>query len=106
MEIPLPGLPLGVSKKKRPVSMREIDIPENGKLFVYSDGIIEGLNWENQMLGYETFNRLVAELPPGQSCELDVDSLIEDLRRHSQGRNFEDDVTILVVDFKKEEKNG
>lgn len=102
-EIPLPGLPLGVSKKSRPVSMKEIDFPDNGKLFIYSDGIIEGLDWENQMLGYERFNQIVSELPEDQSCEKDAAMLIESLREHTRGRSFEDDVTLLIVDLKKEE---
>ena len=102
-EIPLPGLPLGVGKKKKPMSIKEVDIPENGKLFVYSDGIIEGLNWADEMLGYDTFYRLVAELPASQKCEQDVDDLLSRLTVHAQGRSFEDDVTLLVIDFSKEE---
>ena len=102
-EHPLPGLPLGVAKKKRPMSIKEIPIPENGKLFIYSDGIIEGLNWANEMLGYDTFYKMVAELPDGQSCEKDVDDLLAQLKVHAQGRNFEDDVTLLVLDFAKGE---
>lgn len=100
-EIPLPGLPLGVSRKPRPISTQEIDFPENGKLFVYSDGIIEGLNWNDQMLGYEKFNELVASLPPDQTCEEDADMLLSYLREHTMGRNFEDDVTLLIIDLKK-----
>jgi len=103
-EIPLPGLPLGVSKKARPISMKEFDFPENGKLFVYSDGIIEGLDWENKMLGYEKFNQIVSDLPENQACEDDAKMLIESLREHTRGRNFEDDVTLLIIDLKKEEK--
>ncbi len=102
-EIPLPGLPLGVGKKKKPMSIKEIDIPENGKLFVYSDGIIEGINWANEMLGYDAFYKMVADLPDRQKCEKDVDDLLTTLRSHVQGRNFEDDVTLLVLDFSKGE---
>ncbi len=102
-EIPLPGLPLGTGKKKKPMSIREVSIPENGKLFVYSDGIIEGLNWANEMLGYDTFYKLVADLPDGQKCEKDVDDLLSRLTAHAQGRSFEDDVTLLVLDFSKGE---
>jgi len=102
-EIPLPGLPLGVGKKKRAMSIKEIDIPENGKLFVYSDGIIEGLNWANEMLGYDSFYKLVADLPDGQACEQDVDDLLSSLKIHAQGRSFEDDVTLLIIDFAKGE---
>ena len=85
------------------MSIKEIDIPENGKLFVYSDGIIEGLNWADEMLGYDAFYRLVAELPDGQKCEQDVSDLLSRLTVHAQGRSFEDDVTLLVIDFSKEE---
>ncbi|MDD3148028.1 MAG: CHASE2 domain-containing protein, partial [Candidatus Riflebacteria bacterium] len=102
-EIPLPGLPLGVGKKKKPMSIKEVSIPENGKLFVYSDGIIEGLNWANEMLGYDTFYKMVADLPVGQNCEKDVDDLLTSLTAHAQGRSFEDDVTLLVLDFSKGE---
>ncbi|EKD83047.1 MAG: hypothetical protein ACD_39C00917G0001, partial [uncultured bacterium] len=81
------------------------DIPENAKLFVYSDGIIEGVNWKNQMFGYECFYKLVAALPVQQSLEEDASSLIESLRSHSQGRMFEDDVTLVIIDLSKEGKN-
>ncbi|MBU1106593.1 MAG: CHASE2 domain-containing protein [Candidatus Riflebacteria bacterium] len=104
MEIPLPSLPLGLSKKPRPFTTTELDIPDIAKLFVYSDGIIEGVNWKNQMFGYDCFNKLVADLPAQQSLEEDASSLIESLRAHSQGRTFEDDVTLLIIDLSKEEK--
>lgn len=104
-EIPLPSLPLGLSKKPRPFTTTELDIPENAKLFVYSDGIIEGVNWKNQMFGYDSFYKVVADLPEKQSLEDDASSLIEHLRLHSQGRTFEDDVTLVIIDLSKEEKN-
>ncbi|OGK10809.1 MAG: hypothetical protein A2W80_03660 [Candidatus Riflebacteria bacterium GWC2_50_8] len=103
-EIPLPSLPLGLSKKPRPFTTTELDIPENAKLFVYSDGIIEGVNWKNQMFGYDSFYKLVADLPEKQSLEDDASSLIERLRSHSQGRTFEDDVTLVIIELSKEEK--
>ncbi|PKL44015.1 MAG: hypothetical protein CVV41_09635 [Candidatus Riflebacteria bacterium HGW-Riflebacteria-1] len=103
-EIPLPSLPLGLSKKPRPFTTTELDIPDNGKLFVYSDGIIEGVNWKNQMFGYDSFYKVVADLPEKQSLEQDASSLIEHLRLHSQGRTFEDDVTLVIIDLNKEEK--
>ena len=104
-EIPLPSLPLGLSRKPRPFTTTEVDFPKNSKLFVYSDGIIEGVNWKNQMFGYDSFYKLVADLPVQNSLEEDAASLIECLRSHSQGRTFEDDVTLVIIDLNKEEQN-
>lgn len=104
-EIPLPSLPLGLTKKPRPFTTIELDIPDNGKLFMYSDGIIEGVNWKNQMFGYDSFYKVIADLPVQQTLEEDASSLIDCLRMHSQGRMFEDDVTLVIIDLSKEEKN-
>lgn len=104
-EIPLPSLPLGLTKKPRPYATTELDIPKNAKLFAYSDGIIEGVNWKNQMFGHDSFNKLVADLPVDNQLEDDAGSLIDCLRSHSQGRTFEDDVTLVIIDLNKEEEN-
>ncbi len=102
-EHPLPSLPLGVSKKKKKFSEKTIEAPTVGKLFIYSDGFVEGLDWDNELLGYERLFGQIADLPPRFKPEEDFDELVHKLKMHTKGRHFEDDVTLLVIQFKDKE---
>ena len=102
-ELAIPGLPLGVSKKKMKLSSKEFEIPKNGKLFLYSDGIIEGLNWQNEMLGFDKFNEIIDNMSMEISGKAALEKLYLELEAHTKGRAFNDDVTILVLTFKPKE---
>ncbi|MEW6708987.1 MAG: SpoIIE family protein phosphatase [Candidatus Riflebacteria bacterium] len=97
-ELQVPGLPLGVSKKPPRIGLLEIDIPQAGQLVFYSDGVIEAVNWQNQMFGFDNFKKLLASLVVSKPGEM-IEKVVESLRQHTEERGFQDDLTILVINF-------
>ncbi len=102
-EYPIAGLPLGVSKRFKLQEFKELPIPECGKLFVYSDGIVEAVNWENEQIGFDKFYEMIEKMPMELSVEESLDYLYQQLDLHVEGRAYEDDVTFLILSFDKRE---
>jgi hypothetical protein len=96
------GIPLGIAKRLKVAKIREYDLPEKGFLVLYSDGIIEGVNWKNEQLGFDRFNEIVADMPVDTDSETVISKLYEELDKHVEGRPYEDDVTFLVINFNRE----
>ena len=99
-EFALPGFPLGITPKYR-AKTKAFDLPETGFLVLYSDGIIEGANWEDEQYGFERFNAFIDSMPHDLSCDQSIEKLYHVLDTHIQGRPYEDDVTFLIVRFDK-----
>ena len=98
------GFPIGIVPRFRVAKCKEMPIPEEGFIVIYSDGIIEGINWNNEQLGFDRFNEIVASIDINASCEQVIDRLFNELDQHVEGRPFEDDVTFLVVNFNREKQ--
>jgi serine phosphatase RsbU (regulator of sigma subunit)/CHASE2 domain-containing sensor protein len=97
-EFPIPGMPLGASKRKHRCGFTEFDLPQNGQLILYSDGVIEAVNWQNQLFSFENFRKLLGEkIEPTPMGTIEV--IFSALRKHTEERSFQDDVTILVINF-------
>jgi sigma-B regulation protein RsbU (phosphoserine phosphatase) len=77
----------------------EFTIPKNGKLFVYSDGVPEAHNNEDEMLGLdrtcEALNKF-RNLDPKDT----ITEMHKMLDEFEQGRNQFDDITMLCVQYK------
>ncbi len=97
-EFPIPGMPLGASKRKHRCGFTEFDLPQSGHLVMYSDGVVEAVNWQNQLFSFENFRKLLAE-KVAPTTRGTIDTIFSALRKHSEGRSFQDDVTILVINF-------
>lgn len=97
-EFPIPGMPLGASKKTHRSGFVEFALPQNGQLVFYSDGVIEAVNWQNQMFGFDNFRALLAEKAT-DNARGTIENVFCALRKHCEGRSFQDDVTILVINF-------
>lgn len=98
------GFPIGIVPRFRVPKCREFPIPEEGFIVIYSDGIIEGVDWNNNQLGFDKFNEIVASIDIGSSCDQVIDRLFNELDQHVEGRPFDDDVTFLVVNFNREKQ--
>lgn len=111
-EIPLPAHPLGVYSTERLKKAQTVIKLENfNKLFFYSDGIIEARDWNNQELGFDSFYNEINNLPEIANSEECIKILLNKLKGHTKGRDFVDDVSLLVVscrrkDTKKETKES
>ncbi len=98
------GFPLGVVAKLRLPACVEFDIPDRGFLLLYSDGIVEGVDWRDEQLGFERFHELIASIPCESDCNTVISGLYEALNRHVDGRPYEDDVTFCLINFNRVKK--
>lgn len=98
------GFPIGIVPRFRVAKLREFPIPEEGFIVIYSDGIIEGVDWNNNQLGFDKFNEIVASIDINSNCDQVIDRLFNELDQHVKGRPFDDDVTFLVVNFNREKQ--
>ena len=83
------ALPLGISVSK--FSETEIQLPENSRIAIYSDGITEAEIDSGEDYGAE---RLLQQM---QSPEITVDSLLADVSKFSNGTGLRDDATVILV---------
>ena len=89
-------LPLGV--------IDDID-PEGGTftlepgetILLYTDGINEAFNRDNEMYGYERIDALLDRLPTDANAQITLDALISDVNDHAMGQPADDDRCVLVV---------
>ena len=99
-EIEIKGLPLGASKRFKLQESREIPIPDKGKIVFYSDGAVESLNWQNEELGFDDFLEIIDKVPLDATPEETIDQIFKGIYAHTAGRENQDDLTLLVLEFK------
>lgn len=99
VEILLPTLPLGT---RLPENYQEISINPalDDKLIILSDGLPERLNVKGLPLGYDLIKDCIEE-HAGKSVDELMGKLLNLGELHSQGQNVLDDVTIMILHFKK-----
>ena len=83
------GTPLGLVATE--FSESTVELPAGSRLLFYSDGITEASGPENEEYGPR---RLEEHLLRGQ---VSTESLLEDVRRHANGRGLHDDATVILV---------
>lgn len=90
------GLPLG---KEENISYEqcgtEMDVGD--RLFLYTDGIVEEENADNECYGYERLEELLA-IHAESNAETLRDNLLASLASHVGRSNFDDDVTLFSVE--------
>jgi len=83
------GLPLGITE----TSFSETTLPlrQGGRVLLYSDGISEAVNANQQEYGTARLARLIHD--PGISTE----AILSDVQRHSYGQPVFDDATVVLI---------
>ena len=83
----------------------QIDLENNQRLFLYTDGIIETENQEKKPYGQRRLLKLLGK--KASSDLLHVANVLKDevVDFHGSDR-FEDDLTFVMMDFKKKEKSN
>lgn len=74
----------------------EISIDSGDILFLYTDGLNEAMNPEREQYGYDRLISKImmfAELPVSEMIE----NIMDDVKQFTEGKPFEDDITILAV---------
>jgi sigma-B regulation protein RsbU (phosphoserine phosphatase) len=72
-------------------------LPDPSRLYIFSDGIYEVANPENRYWGRENLQAFFAR--PGNSRESELDALLAELQAYRGSNSFEDDISLIRVEF-------
>ncbi len=82
-------------------SFNELDLFENDRIILYTDGIIEARNYKREQFGDVRLNNIIRD-----NHDLDGDSLlgviVDDVKKWggvTEGQTLEDDITLIVIDI-------
>lgn len=99
------GKPLGFElisdsdeKNTYSYNQRQIKLELDDILLIFSDGLIEAINKENEEYGEKRLKNLLHRLAEKEVSEI-KDNIIKDLREFTSYKNFDDDVTFLVCKY-------
>lgn len=92
------GMPLGIFPDTR-YETGTCRMLLGEKLIAFTDGIFEASNGQGKHFGTAGIQNSLGKLAPAvSSSEALLDALIEDVRGHMEGLDFEDDFTLLAVE--------
>lgn len=99
-EISCPSLPLGIAKEE--VYSQVITPFKNWDMVVfYTDGVVEALNEQGEMLGFRGFERCLSDLDKTTIVERQLGTLV---KRLPKSRENTDDRTIVIVQYRADAK--
>jgi sigma-B regulation protein RsbU (phosphoserine phosphatase) len=90
-------LPLGVLADAD-LSASEMRLSPGDRLVIYSDGVSEATNWENQQFGEERIQQIVLQHADGNVAQL-FDALHAAVTGFVGGATQKDDMTLLVLGY-------
>ena len=99
----VPNAPVGIIPELDYEGEEIADIT-NSPLFVYTDGLNEAENRQQEQFSDERILELM-ETVPFESCEQMVEMLRAEVEKHRDGAEPNDDLTMICVKFIKEENN-
>jgi sigma-B regulation protein RsbU (phosphoserine phosphatase) len=74
-----------------------VEVPRGSRLYVFSDGVFEIETKDGQQWGLDDVVPLIVGRPvPGMT---EPERLLQAIRGHARGADFEDDFTVLVASF-------
>jgi len=83
-----------------PFEEEEIRLAAGDKLILYTDGVLECQNEQGDFYGESRFHSLLQELRD-HSVDQILDGVLDSLTAFAGGLSFQDDVSLLGVEFKK-----
>jgi len=96
----IPNAPIGLWPELEYEGEEITDIT-NRPLFVYTDGLNEAENNEKEQFSDEKLLEIL-QTTPFESCEKTIEMLREEVEKHREGAEPNDDLTMLCVKFIKE----
>lgn len=96
---------LGIIEKNKYTQM-EISLEPGDMLFLYTDGVTEAMNEENQLYSEERLKAALDSVPAGASVEEVTAIVREDIRRHVGTAEQSDDITMLTVLYQGSAEEG
>ena len=92
------GLRLGDKRESYMYEEKSMDISRDDILFLYTDGVMEGMNLEGLQYGKKKTRKIVESNLSGD-LKNSVKLLVEDVLVHNTGKPLDDDVTVVMVKF-------
>lgn len=95
-EIDIGGLPLGstVEVEYTSVTMR---LEPDDLIIFSSDGLVEAMNEQNEMFGFDRFQAELSKLPFGANAQEAIDHLVSVVMNFTDHDDLHDDLTILAA---------
>lgn len=100
-ELLAPSLPVGFRWPQPPRS-RSFVLPPGGRLVVYSDGLVEAVNADDEPFGFDQLREVVATHTEASAHGL-LEAVLSALVAHTGSRDLDDDLTLLVVERERPE---
>jgi sigma-B regulation protein RsbU (phosphoserine phosphatase) len=92
------GIPLGIFPDAR-YETGSCQILPGEKLIAFTDGLFEAANPQGKQFGTAGIKISLGKwAPTASTSEALLDALIEDVKRHMEGLDFEDDFTLLAIE--------
>ncbi len=100
MELKSSFLPLGISMSDTPPEYRstEVEWRPGDLLVLYSDGITEAFNPDEEMYGLDRFKALISKHRHLSPEKINA-KILSDLQAHQRGESANDDITLVVAKF-------
>jgi serine phosphatase RsbU (regulator of sigma subunit) len=92
-------LPVGLADEAIYEAAR-VRLEPNDVLVLFSDGIVEATNTQNELFGFERLNELTAQCAHA-SIETVMKTILDAVEEFSQGAGQADDLTLLIVRYRK-----
>ncbi|MCW8130740.1 MAG: serine/threonine-protein phosphatase [Planctomycetota bacterium] len=93
------GLVLGLTRGEafaRRLEEYQVRVEPGSALLLYTDGLVEAQDPYNQQFSDELLEGLLLDLARGSSQEI-VDGIVAAVRKHVDGMNMEDDLTLVAI---------
>ena len=100
LELKSSFLPVGISMSEAPTQFysTEVEWHPGDLLVLYSDGITEAFNPNQEMYGLERFKALISQKRHLSAEEIKAE-ILSDLQTHQQDESTNDDITLVVAKF-------
>ncbi len=85
-----------------PIAYDEIDLNIGDELILFTDGITEAMNAQDDFLGLSGLEDILRKLPP-PNPETTAQGILSEVHKYARGATHKDDITILVIDYKHPE---
>jgi CHASE2 domain-containing sensor protein len=103
IDVSCPSFPLGAIHRKALPSLREVHLEPGDTLVLYTDGIVEATDWQDQPLTFVGWQALLKQCLPIVSAAEFYEKALARLRAFTGDRPFTDDVTLLVITHRPRE---
>ncbi|MEP7190387.1 MAG: PP2C family protein-serine/threonine phosphatase, partial [Roseiflexaceae bacterium] len=90
------GFPLGAFDGARYNEIETVLVPGD-MLLMLSDGIVEAMNSEREMFGFDRLSHTLGAIAPDADAHRALITVVEAVRRHCGAVEPQDDITLVVV---------